>query len=218
MRKIVFILSLSFYSFISSAQTFPQVESRESDSLFQPYQRGLSDSSTRHVAPLELSKWETVKSKLHYGGNAWLSYFNGLYLDLSPTVGYELNQKGTMLGLSLAVVSLGNFYNKEERLSIGPRVFVRQPIWKSIFAHGEIEAMNASKSQFNDFIPSNNPDLSKVWRVSPLVGLGFYQGGGGQQKGSFISILYNLNNSGYVSPQSLFGRGSLYVFRVGFII
>jgi hypothetical protein len=216
MRKIVFILSLSFYSFFSSAQTFPQVETIESDSLFQPYQRDLSDSSTRHVAPPEMTKWETAKSKLHYGGNAWASYFNGLFLDLSPTLGYDLNEKGTMLGLSLAIVSFGNSPKQEERLSIGPRVFVRQPIWKSIFAHGEIEAMHASKSQFND-APQLVTDFSKDWRVSPLVGLGFYQGGGGQQRGSFISVLYNLNNSGYVSPYSLFGRGSLYVFRVGII-
>lgn len=217
MRKIVFILSLSFYSFFSSAQTFPQVESIESDSLFQPYQRDLSDSSTRYVAPLEMTKWETVKSKLHYGGNAWASYFNGLFLDLSPTLGYDLNEKGTMLGLSLAIVSFGNSPQKEERFSIGPRVFVRQPIWKSIFAHGEIEAMNASKSQFND-APPVVTDFSKDWRVSPLVGLGFYQGGGGQQRGSFISVLYNLSNNGYVNPLTSFGSTSLFVFRIGVLL
>lgn len=222
MRKIALFFGIIFCSHIGFSQTFPQAEQIEQDSLFQPFQRNLSDSAVLIREPNleELSKWGQFKSKLHYGGNAWLSYFGGLYLDLTPTLAYELNKKGTMAGISLAIVNLGYSQIPEEKLAIGPRVFVRQGIWRSLFAHAEIEAINASRTQFNDYVNNNptNPDYSKTWRVSPLIGLGFYQGGGKQQSGSFISVLYNLNNSGYVSPQSIFGRGSLYVFRVGFLI
>ncbi|AWV99934.1 hypothetical protein [Arcticibacterium luteifluviistationis] len=162
------------------------------------------------------------KENLHYGGNVWLGFFGSLYADLSPMAGYELNESGTVAGLGATFIYQGRYdANGKGVAMVGPRIFIRQPIWRSFFAHAEYEIMNAPISQFYSFDRDQTitGDIPRAWEGSPLVGLGMYQGGNRQQAGSFISIMYNVGHSygkGFVSPQGLGGSDSPLVLRLGF--
>ncbi|PLK46475.1 MULTISPECIES: hypothetical protein [unclassified Emticicia] len=159
------------------------------------------------------------KERLRYGGNLWLGFFGAFYIDVSPMVGYELGEKGTVAGLGANLIYQGNF-NQNGNLVYGPKLFVRQQVFRSIFIHAEYEMMNAYASQFYSFNP-NTPvtDIKKKWEGSPLLGAGFYQGRGGN-RGSFISLMYNLGypNRGFISPQGLGGNNSPIVVRFGFLL
>lgn len=161
------------------------------------------------------------KENLHYGGNLWLGFFGSFYADLSPMAGYELNELGTIGGLGATFIYQGRYYVDGTGVAMaGPRLFIRQPIWRSIFAHAEYEIINAPESQFYSFDQNNPPTtIQRKWEGSPLVGLGFYQGGNRLQAGSFISVMYNIGHSygkGFVSPQGLGGNDSPLVLRLGF--
>ncbi|WP_337043381.1 hypothetical protein [Emticicia sp. 17c] len=159
------------------------------------------------------------KEKLRYGGNFWLGFFGAFYIDVSPMVGYEVTDKGTVAGVGANLIYQGVF-NGGGNFVYGPKLFVRQQVFKMIFAHAEYELMNAYSDQFYSHV-STTPftDIKRKWEGSPLVGLGFYQGRGGQ-RGSFISLMYNLGypNRGFISPQGLGGNNSPLVVRIGFLL
>jgi len=58
----------------------------------------------------------------------------------------------------------------------------------------------------------------KKWGGSPLIGAGFYQGRTGQQRGSFVSLMYNLGapSFGFISPQGLGANNSPILIRIGY--
>lgn len=160
--------------------------------------------------------------KLHYGGNVWLGFFGAFYIDASPMAGVEVTDAGTVVGLGASFIYQGGF-NQGGNLAVGPRLFVRQPIWRSIFAHAEYELMNASPEQFYGFDDNVNRapgvDPGRKWGGAPLLGAGFYQNRSREQKGSFISVMYNFGyniNRGFISPQGLGGNGSPWVLRFGY--
>ncbi len=164
-------------------------------------------------------------NKLRYGGNIWLGFFGTFYIDASPMIGYDLNDKGTVAGLGATFIFQGTFNRNSSSNSnstiFGPKVFVRQQIYRSFYAHAEYEFVNAYADQFYSYIPDlNNPSAAnkKVWGSSPLLGIGFYQGGGGN-RGSFITLMYNMGypNRGFISPQSLLGSQTPITLRYGFL-
>ncbi|WP_055146608.1 hypothetical protein [Jiulongibacter sediminis] len=159
------------------------------------------------------------KQRLHYGGNLWLGFFGAFYLDASPMVGYEITDIGTTAGLGASFIYQGGF-NTGGSFMAGPRIFIRQPIWRSIFAHAEFELMNAPENQFYSYNQDRQGiDIGRKWEGSPLIGAGFYQGRTRQQGGSFISVMYNIGyayNRGFISPQGLGGNSSPFILRFGF--
>ncbi|MGR3811516.1 hypothetical protein [Jiulongibacter sp. NS-SX5] len=159
------------------------------------------------------------KERLHYGGNVWLGFFGAFYADVSPMVGYEITDIGTTAGIGATFIYQGAF-NSGGTAMAGPRLFIRQPIWRSIFAHAEYEIMNAPENQFYSYNQDRQGiDVGRKWEGSPLVGLGFYQGRTRKQGGSFISIMYNVGYSydrGFISPQGLGGNNSPFLLRFGF--
>jgi len=158
------------------------------------------------------------KDKLRYGGNFWLGFWGAFYIDVSPMVGYEVTNKGTVVGLGANIIYQGVF-NGGGNFIYGPKIFVRQPVFRSIFAQAEYEMMNAYSNQFYSF-NSGTPvtDIKKKWEGSPLIGAGFYQGRQGQ-RGSYLALMYNLGypNRGFISPQGLGGNNSPIVIRYGFL-
>jgi hypothetical protein len=162
------------------------------------------------------------KEKLRYGGNFWLGFFGAFYIDLSPMVGYELNEKGTVAGVGANFIFQGTFNrntaNNTNNTVFGPKIFVRQQVFKRFFAHAEYEFMNARADQFYSYIDTSQDPAKKRWGASPLIGAGFYQGGDGR-RGSFISLMYNLGfpNKGFISPQSLLGSQTPITLRYGFL-
>lgn len=204
-NRLLFIVSLFFCSSIAFAQEIPLEE--------KPL---IEKSISQSAQPKDIPAW---REKLHLGGNIWLGFFGSFYVDVSPMIGYEVTKLKTVAGVGGTLIYQGGFGQPTD-VAAGPRIFVRQPIWRSIFAHAEYEWMNATSNQFYSFDPisaPNIPTFPKKWEGSPLVGLGFYQGQGGQA-GSFISVMYNLGYplKGFVSPQGLGGRNSPLILRFGF--
>jgi hypothetical protein len=193
---IVFLISLGL-----RAQSFPQAEPIEAEE-----QKAVYFEKPKPV-------W---KQKMHYGGNIWLGFWGSFYIDASPMVGYDISDKGTVVGVGASFIYQGA-YKQAGALAAGGRLFVRQAVWRSVFAHAEYELMNATADNFYNTVLSSSYSQRK-WGGSPLVGLGFYQGGGGEQKGSFISLMYNLGapSFGYISPQGLGGNQSPILLRFGY--
>jgi len=178
-------------------------------------EKPLIEKSTIPTSPQEKPAW---RERLHYGGNLWLGFFGSFYVDVSPMVGYEVTSRGTVAGLGGTFIYQGGGGIPAD-ISVGPRLFVRQAVWRSIFVHAEYEWMRARTDQFYSYDPlvlPNEPSRLK-WEGAPVVGIGFYQGQGGQS-GSFLALMYNLGYpiKGFVSPQGLGGRNSPLSLRFGF--
>lgn len=162
------------------------------------------------------------KDKLRYGGTFWLGFFGAFYIDASPMIGYELNDKGTVAGIGGTFIFQGTFNRNAatntNNTIFGPKIFLRQQVFKRFYAHAEYEFIRAYADQFYSFIPANADPNKKVWGSSPLIGAGFYQGGDGR-RGSFITLMYNLGypNRGFISPQSLLGSQTPITLRYGFL-
>ncbi len=209
MHKILLFLLISVGSF---AQIIPQGEPIPED----------DKPEEKKVVELEKPKplW---KERLHYGGNIWLGFWGSLYLDAAPMVGFDITDKGTVAGVGASIIYYGASKNLGGGLSIGPRFFVRQKIWRTVFAHGEYELMNSSPYNFYDTRPTFNPgtslDPKNKWGGTGYLGVGFYQNRMRQQNGGFISVLYNLGapNHGFI-PQQRIDQEGRFVFRVGFFI
>lgn len=158
------------------------------------------------------------KDKLRYGGNLWVGFWGAFYIDVSPMVGYEVTNKGTVVGLGANLIYQGVF-NGGGDFIYGPKLFIRQPVFRSIFAQAEYEMMHAYSNQFYSF-NAGTPvtDITKKWEGSPLIGAGFYQGRQGQ-RGGYLALMYNLGypNRGFISPQGLGGNNSPIVIRYGFL-
>jgi hypothetical protein len=202
MSRLLFVLLL--FGLRLSAQIIPPAE---------PIEEPEEDKE----APILFEKPKPAwKQNLHYGGNVWLGFWGAFYVDASPMAGYDVTGKGTILGLGASIIYQG-LYKQSGSLAYGGRVFLRQAVWRSIFAQTEYELMNASNNA-NNFYNWKVDGPERKWGGSPLIGLGLYQGRTRQQKGSFISLMYNLGSPsfGFVSPQSLGGNGSPIVIRIGY--
>lgn len=179
---------------------------------------GDTDKQTQVYFEKPRPEW---KDKIRYGGNFWLGFFGAFYIDASPMVGYELNEKGTVAGVGGTFIFQGTFNRNSStntnNVVFGPKIFVRQQVFKRFFAHAEYEFINARADQFYSYIDTSTDPAKKRWGGSPLIGAGFYQGGDGR-RGSFISLMYNLGfpNSGFISPQSLLGSQTPVTLRYGF--
>ena len=171
-------------------------------------------SSEKSLVPFEQPK-AAWKSNLRYGGNIGLGFFGAFYVDASPMVGYDVTGKNTVVGVGGSFIFQGQ-YRSTGAMAYGGRVFIRQAVWRMVFAQAEYEFMNANKAQFYNTKPG---EADRQWGGSPLVGLGIYRGGANPQKGSFISVMYNLGapNKGFISPQSLGGSGTALSLRYGFL-
>ncbi|WP_238807126.1 hypothetical protein [Emticicia aquatica] len=180
---------------------------------------GDKDSQTQVFFEKPKPAW---KEKLRYGGNFWLGFFGAFYIDASPMVGYELNDKGTIAGVGGTFIFQGTFNRNSStntnNVIFGPKLFVRQQVFKRFFVHAEYEFINAYADQFYSFNEQTGDPNKKQWGSSPLIGAGFYQGSDGR-RGSFISLMYNLGypNRGFISPQSLLGNGFPLTLRYGFL-
>jgi hypothetical protein len=203
------ILLFLFLSLNLTAQIIPQAEPIEEEPKEEQEEKPVLFEEPKPA-------W---KQRMHYGGNVWIQFWGALYADLSPMVGYDVTDKGTIVGVGASLVYQGSsvYGQKNNNIAAGGRFFVRQAIWKSIFAQGEYELMNAPNTE-NNFYNWEVDGSTRKWGGSPLIGMGFYQGRSGQQRGSFISVMYNVGapSFGYRSMQTFGGSGSPFVIRIGY--
>ena len=163
------------------------------------------------------------KDRLRYGGTFGLGLFGSFYGNLSPLVGYEINDKGTLVGVGATFIYQATVNRNSPNVSnftYGPKIFIRQQLFRRFFAHAEYELVHAYADQFYSYLDTSNPANASVkrWGGSPLVGLGYYQGGGDSHRGSYLSLLYNLGypNTGFISP-SILGSGVPITIRYGLL-
>jgi hypothetical protein len=123
-KRLLFAFSFFTVSLTSLAQEIPLEE--------KPL---VEKKTTTSADGKEVPTW---KQKLHLGGNLWLGFFGAFYVDVSPMVGYEVTKLGTVAGFGGTFIYQGGFGQPAD-VAAGPRIFVRQPVWRSNFAHAEYE-------------------------------------------------------------------------------
>ncbi len=180
MKKIFFVLLLIGFVFQVNAQYVPDEDEREK-----------KKSST------------SFTDKLYYGGTLGLQIGTNItYIEVSPLVGYELNDDASVgAGLSYIYVdfkNLGFNRNIDFNTSVyGGRVFGRYRVFDRIFAHSEIELLNM------EYFSNTEQDFVREWVP------GFYVGGGAYQDVDsrsglniviLVNLLYDENRSIYSSP------------------
>lgn len=141
--------------------------------------------------------------KLVPGGNFALSLGNPWFLDLSPSLGYQVNER-LVSGAGLSYVAygarVGNVKFRWDRY--GGMVFSRYRLFDSFFANAELEMLNVE----DEFL------LKRVWIVNPLVGASYIMPFG-RRGGLQVSLLYNLNYNENLSPFP-----SPLIWRIGFFL
>lgn len=138
---------------------------------------------------------------------------------ISPTFGYRVNENiNAAAGPLYMFTSFGSRVTGGPRLTAsiwGGRVWAQHRIFRTFFAHGEYEVMNAIP-----LVPTGNgarayvvnPDGSFARRSlgNPLLGVAFVQEG--DRMSQSITILYNLNYQETATPYNLI-LGLPIVFR-----
>jgi|GEM_PF-658647 hypothetical protein len=141
--------------------------------------------------------------KLVPGGNFGLSLGNPWFLDLSPNLGYQVNER-LVSGAGLSYVAygtrIGNVRFRWERY--GGMLFSRYRLFDSFFANAELEMLNVEDEEIG----------KRVWMVNPLVG-GSYIMPFGKRGGLQASLLYNLNYNPSLSPYPY-----PFFWRIGFFL
>jgi hypothetical protein len=144
--------------------------------------------------------WDNVR----LGGNIGLQLGNPTNILLSPSMAYvpqaDFLDDKLMIGIGVTYI-----YSKVKYADVnyssniyGGRVFGRYLITDNIFAHSELESLNAP-----NYVNVSN---DRTWVNSFFVG-GGYQQGIGNRSGFTVSILYNLawtpTNIIYSSPWNI---------------
>lgn len=173
-----------------------------------------NETPDSYVQPQEKEAKKAKKSdhdfakKLKYGGSFGAFFGQQTYIELSPKVGYEVNERLVAgVGLNYIYFSIRDYGQKFVTHIYGPTVFAQYAIYSGLFAYGEYNAYNVAS--YNP-LPPYTPE--RLWIGSAPVGIGYYSGG--QMGGVYLAALYDLINN----PASPYYNGSLPILlRVGFL-
>lgn len=151
---------------------------------------------------------EDFVEKLQFGGSFGAFFGQQTYVELSPKVGYKVNERLVAgLGFNYIYFSLKDYGQKFVTHIYGPTVFAQYALVSGLFAYGEYNAYNVAA--YNPLPPYNS---ERMWIGSAPIGLGYYSGG--EIGGVYIAVLYDLINN----PNSPYYNGSVPIlFRVGFL-
>jgi hypothetical protein len=110
--------------------------------------------------PLNNQVW---KNKIFFGGNAGLQFGSLTFIDISPFVGYRINDK-IHVGIGGSYIYTSNRFIRRSATILGARVFARYFFKPYFFAHAENEWLRSSA------LFSQTGSLN-----TPLVGIGYRQ-------------------------------------------
>lgn len=146
--------------------------------------------------------------RLMYGGSFGAFFGQQTYIELSPKVGYKVNDKLVAgLGLNYIYFSVKDYGQKFVTHIYGPTVFAQYKLIQGLFAYGEYNAYNVAT-----YSPLPPYAEERIWIGSAPVGIGYYSGG--QMGGVYLSVLYDLINN----PASPYYNGGMPILlRVGFL-
>lgn len=132
---------------------------------------------------------ENFLDKVFVGGNMGLQFGTVTFIDVSPLVGYRINDQ-----LSVGVGATYQYYHYKDKVYdletnvYGGRIFGRYFFTDYLFAHGEYEYLNLEAF---DFFPRRRVDVGSL-----LGGVGYFQRFG-RNSGLVAMILYNFTESVY---------------------
>ena len=134
-----------------------------------------------------------LDNRFFFGGNLGLAFGTTTYIEISPLVGYYINEK-----LSAAVGPIYQYYKyRPYDISmniIGGRVYSRYLVFRSVFIHVEEGLLFVKSDLYNMQGNENNDDYKPVNQL--LVGGGFKQQLGERSAVNLV-ILWNLTESEY---------------------
>jgi hypothetical protein len=150
---------------------------------------------------------ERFVDRLYTGGNLGLSFGSITFIDISPLLGYRVNDDASIgVGATYnyfrtkVTDQFGRSHGTFSTSYYGGRLFGRYFFTDALFAHAEYEVLNL---EYITEVDLNDPDpikTTRTWIGSPLVG-GGYASRMSKHSYWFIMILYNLNElSPWISP------------------
>ena len=147
-------------------------------SLFQ------SGHSQENKAKQEDKAKKDFWQKVYVGGNLGLQFGTIISIDISPLVGYNINDH---LSVGVGATYLFFKYNQNSFSVYGGRIFSRYHITSNIFAHVEYEVLNRQ----DPYLTKERVNIANV-----LVGGGYRQA---LSEKSYVNILvlWNINQSDY---------------------
>jgi hypothetical protein len=199
-----FIRYFAFIFFLSVVMVNPVVA--QTDSTDQYVQDKNSDQAKKSAS--KQKNKESFADKLRYGGSFGAFFGQQTYIELSPKVGYKVNERLIAgAGLNYIYFSMRDYGQRFVTHIYGPTAFAQFALYSGIFAYGEFNAFNVAT--YNP-LPPYTPE--RVWIGSAPIGIGYYNGG--QIGGVYLSLLYDLIND----PLSPYYNGGVPVLlRVGFL-
>jgi len=193
MKYLIYVF-FSLFALTSFAQDDPMKKKEEN---------GNDSQNQQQAAP-----WQ---DKVFFGGNFALQFGNITVIDVSPLVGYRLNEKMQVgAGFTYQYFSrdYGNGYKYSNSI-YGGRLFGRYFIAPTLFLHGEYENINLP---YWDFSQTSTGELQRAWTSGLLAG-GGYSVPLGMRTALNMTVLYNFF---WDSQRS--ASASPWVVRMGFTL
>ncbi len=149
----------------------------------------------------ELKKKGIPWERLYLGGNLGGSISSiGFSAELSPLIGYRFNDAFSM-GTGFNFQYFNNTYFQSKNFFYGPRAFARYQVFKFLFLYSEYEHLILR--YYSPQQPNGEKAASPNFYIGGGLSSGFENG-----TGSFVMILYNLNdniNNPFPNPTFRFG-------------
>ena len=98
---------------------------------------------------ISLLIFQVGKSQITTGGNASITFTNGVYVDLSPMIGYKIEKFSAGISPFLAYSKLNS---NIETCSYGTRLFGQFIVYQGFFLHAEFEATNIKEKTIRQWI------------------------------------------------------------------
>lgn len=156
-------------------------------------------------AQIELqSDRPSFRDRLFLGGNIGLSFGDINYVELSPLVGYVINNRASA-GIGVTYQYLEFVRTRVSSSVYGGRIFSRYTVFPNVFAHAEYEQLNLQ------FFRPKDGKVVREWVPGLLLGGGYFQPFG-RRGGVTLMLLYNLLHDPVRSPYP-----SEIILRAGFV-
>jgi hypothetical protein len=167
-----------------------------------------NDNRQRRQTNEGSSDTPSLKDRIRVGGNFSFQLGNATFIDVSPFVTYMVTERfNVSAGATYQYIRfrIPGFPGGENSI-YGGRVFARQFILPSVFAHAEYETLNT----VYPFFDGNVFEYRRGWVPAGFIGGGYNQSAG--RRAAFqLTILYNLLYDNLRSPYN-----SPWVIRTGF--
>jgi len=157
------------------------------------------------VGEIEGSDW---KDRIYFGGNLGLQFGTITNVEVSPLVGYRINERlSAGLGISYIYYKIDFDSGPDFETNIyGGRIFGRYNITEQFFAQAEFESLNL------EYVDRDTDRIIRDWVPGAFIGGGFFQPIG-RNAGFSAMALYNLIYDDEKSPYN-----DPLVLRIGFSV